>query len=110
MSFFYIFVYYKLTFMDFIKVKVIKKNSLVDSSNFSDIKEGDTFEGFIANFPKVGEYIYLYKAHRHSYETVLRTTQIQKIESNLFFTKNSIYEIISVVEERDKLISAILDN
>jgi hypothetical protein len=89
-----------------IKVKITKKKTINDSYL---IKDGDVFEGVIEKFPIVGECIYLYKEYKYSSETILRTTQVQKIENNLFFTRNSIYEIISIVEQRNKLISSILD-
>ena len=87
-----------------IKLKNIKedKKSLID--------EGQIFEGVLFDWPELDKSIYLYRKFEHSYQTILTTTMIKEIiNKNTFVTRNSIYKVITKEEEREELLSSILD-
>lgn len=78
--------------------------------NTSKIEDGREFNGYLASLPKIGESIYLYNVCTYSNKTILRTSIVQEIvDNNTFKTKNSTYRIVTKSDEREELISSILD-
>lgn len=91
-----------------IKSKIKKIKSLTLSKiNFSSIQEGDYFENAtFREWPTVGKRFSFYDPSRGNVTT---TEVIEILEDRKFKTKNSIYELITIEEERDDKINLIIE-
>lgn len=94
--------------------KAIKIESFQDSK-ILQVKKGDILDGYFFNWPVVGEsfVIYtcstenLYKSPAPVYPVF--TTDVKEIiDDRTFRTKNSIYKIVTIEDERDEKIKIIL--
>jgi hypothetical protein len=93
-----------------IKSKIIKVNNI--STTFSEkemvVKVGDILTGYFINWPNLGESFTLYEEPDGS--GVLTTSTVTEIIDNRTFkTRNSIYKIVTVEDERDERIKIILE-
>ena len=93
-----------------IKAKIKKTKSLIvplSKSKFSSIQEGDYFENAtFREWPTVGKHFSFYDPSRGNVTT---TEVIEILEDRKFKTKNSIYELITIEEERDDKINDIIN-
>lgn len=97
-----------------IKAKVIKLNTLPGKDEKDMfIKSGDIFKGKFKNWPNIGSSFVLFDDNenvRFSNSIVLSTTEVVEIISDREFrTKNSIYKIVTLEDERDERIKIILE-
>jgi hypothetical protein len=91
-----------------ISARVIKLKNIRNDSSL--IEEGEIFEGVLFDWPTLNQSIFLYRKFGHSYQTILHTTKVSEIvDRNTFATRNSLYKVVSIQEERDEKISSILD-
>lgn len=92
-----------------IPVKVVKLKNIKEDI-LSLISEGQVFEGVLFDWPELDKSIYVYREFRQSYQTILTTTKVSEIiDNNTFATRNSVYKVITKQDERDEIISSILD-
>jgi hypothetical protein len=103
--------------------KLIKVQSLQtkDEQQYITVKEGDIIEGFFLNWPIVGASFQMYKSDKRikmrggtslttTFPIPIITTEVQSIiDERTFKTKNSIYKIITLEDERDNKIPIIIE-
>jgi hypothetical protein len=90
-----------------IKIKLVKLNHI--SSTISEknirVKVGDINEGFMTFFPVLGIPFDLDQG-----QLIFRTTDVQEIiDDRTFKTKNSIYKIVTLEDEREERIKILFD-
>ena len=94
-----------------IKAKVVKIENISDTQ-IRYIEVGDEFVGFFSKKPTVGEFFTLYNDSKlaHFSDFIhLRTTEVKEIiDDRTFKTRNSIYKITTLSDERDDKIDSIL--
>ena len=96
-----------------IKAKLIKRKdirTLKIREAYSD--EGDIIEGYFYDWPQLGKSFLFYEDKNSNYGNFpITTTLIEEIiDYRNFKTKNSIYEIITLVDERNEKINNLLIN
>lgn len=94
-----------------IKAKVVKLEN-ISSNKIAYIDVGDEFFGYFTKEPSIGEYFTLYndKADKLSDFIKLRTTEVKEIiDDRTFKTKNSIYKITTLSDERQDKLNTILN-
>jgi hypothetical protein len=100
--------------MEKIKAKLIKRKDIRDEfrktflSAYTD--EGYVLDGYFTEWPEVGSN---FKFHEfsdelHEYFPLTTTFIVEMIDHRTFRTKNSIYELITLVDERDEKINDLL--
>lgn len=92
------------------KAKVVKLQSISNRIGYIDV--GDEFVGFFLEKPKVGNFFTLYDENPENFSDFiqLRTTEIKEIiDDRTFKTRNSIYKITTLSDERDDKLNSILD-
>lgn len=97
-------------FKNRIKAKVVKLQSISNKIGYIDV--GDEFVGFFLENPKVGNFFTLYDENSEKFSDFiqLRTTEIKEIiDDRTFKTRNSIYKITTLSDERDDKLNSILD-
>ena len=102
-----------------IKAKVIKESDIRSDfqKSFKDahMNEGDVYHGWFSHWPEVGSCFILYKTPFNKFDGIyldisLTTTIVSElITDRIFKTKNSIYKIITIEDERDSKIDNILN-
>lgn len=94
-----------------IKAKVVKLEN-ISSNKIAYIDVGDEFVGFFLEKPNVGDFFTLYNdnANKLSDFIKLRTTEVKEIiDDRTFKTRNSIYKITTLSDERQDKLNTILN-
>ena len=94
-----------------IKAKVVKLEN-ISSNKIAYIDVGDEFFGYFIKEPTIGEYFTLYNdnANKLSDFINLRTTEVKEIiDDRTFKTRNSIYKITTLSDERQDKLNTILN-
>jgi hypothetical protein len=89
--------------------KVVKLKSVDDRIGY--IAVGQEFSGFFTELPQIGHVFTLYNdnAQKLSDYIRLRTTAVREIiDDRTFRTKNSIYKITTIADERNDKINNLL--
>lgn len=96
--------------------KAIKIESFQEDNNRLLVKKGDILYGYFYKWPVIGESFviytcapeYIYKSPAHV--NPIYTSEVKEIiDDRTFKTKNSIYKIVTLEDERDKKISIIIE-
>ena len=99
--------------MQGVKAKLIKAQSLQtkEEQHYITVKEGDIIDGFFLNWPLVGTSFRIYKNIDNIASPIpIITTEVKEIiDDRTFRTKNSIYKIVTLEDERDNKISIIIE-
>lgn len=94
-------------------MKVIAKLIKVKSFNSFSVTPIDTvFEGYFYEWPcleKSFSFLHLYDNIEMKFKPLFTTIVNEIIDNRTFKTKNSIYKIVTIGDERDKKIKNILD-
>ncbi len=89
--------------------KVVKLENVSDRIGYIEV--GQEFSGFFNELPQIGEPFTLYNgdAQKLSDYIMLRTTAVKEIiDDRTFRTKNSVYKITTIADERNDKISNLL--
>lgn len=93
--------------------KLIKLKSLQSLTEQERIfvKEGDIIEGNFNDWPKIGQSFTIFKSPgKNLFSFPVFTTEVQEIiDDRTFRTRNSIYKIITIEDERENKISIIIE-
>ena len=91
-----------------IRAKITKSKEifLPTIRSHSNIKEGDCFDSYYYISPVVGESFTFWSL---SYGAISTSEVVEIIDEKTFVTKNSIYSIYTVEQERDDKINNILN-
>lgn len=98
--------------MEKIKAKLIKRKDIRDefrkTPTYTDV--GYILEGYFTEWPEVGLNFkfYEFSDKLHDYYLFTTTFIVEMIDHRTFRTKNSIYELITLVDERDEKINDLL--
>lgn len=98
---------------ELIKYKaIITKTKDLRNSPFASILEGQKFTAFFNDWPKVGNSFWFYEywiVNGSMISSPVATTEvIEIIDNRTFKTKNSIYSIYTIEDEREDKINNIL--
>jgi hypothetical protein len=90
-----------------IRAKITKSKDIREEwlRPFSDIQEGDCFDSYYYISPVVGESFTFWSL---SYGGIVTSEVVEIIDEKTFRTKNSIYSIYTVEQQRDDKINNIL--
>lgn len=95
-----------------IKSKLIKLKSVSDlSEDKIYVKEGQIIIGEFMLWPKIGDSFTFFRPHgqRFSERLPLHTSMVEEIlDDRTFKTKNSIYKIVTLDDEREEKIKIII--
>jgi hypothetical protein len=94
-----------------IKAKVVKLEN-ISSNKIAYIDVGDEFFGYFIEEPTIDKYFTLYNdnANKLSDFIHLRTTEVKEIiDDRTFKTRNSIYKITTLSDERQDKLNTILN-
>jgi hypothetical protein len=100
--------------MEKIKAKLIKRKDIRDDIKKSFLKshndEGYIYHGYFTEWPEVGSNFrfHEYSDKLHEHFPLVTTFVVEMIDHRTFKTKNSIYELITTVDERDEKIDNLL--
>jgi len=96
-------------FKNRIKAKVVKLEN-ISSNKIAYIDVGDEFFGYFIEEPTIDKYFTLYNDNNKLSDFIhLRTTEVKEIiDDRTFKTRNSIYKITTLSDERDDKIDSIL--
>ena len=88
-----------------LKSKLIKLKSLQHDQQFLIVKEGEVVEGTFSSWPTIGDrFMFI------AYNNPIWTSAVQEIiDDRTFKTKNSIYKIVTIDDERDNKIQIIFE-
>ena len=91
-----------------IRAKITKSKDIREEylRSHSNIKEGDCFDSYYYISPVVGESFTFWSL---SYGGISTSEVVEIIDEKTFVTKNSIYSIYTVEQERDDKINNILN-
>lgn len=88
--------------------KLIKIESFQEDQSLLNIRRGDILEGYFIVWPVVGYNFYLLTDKCGGGGSIATTTVTEIINDRTFKTKNSIYKIVTLEDERDEKIKIIL--
>jgi hypothetical protein len=93
-----------------IKAKLIKRKDIrISKVMEAHSAEGEVLEGHFFDWPQLGYSFLFYKRSKTKWGSPVTTTAVEEIiDYRNFRTKNSIYEIITLIDERDEKIEELL--
>mgnify|MGYP000918395633 CR=1 FL=1 len=99
--------------MQNIKSKIIKIESFQEEDRGTTIrvKKGNVISGYFTEWPTIGERFAIYeKIDNSEFGWPIYTTRVVEIiDDRTFKTKNSIYKLITINDERDEKIKTIIE-
>ena len=89
---------------------LITKQKDLKGHNFSQIEEGRQFNAIFFDWPEVGKSFVFYDTNRYRFSTPIHTTEVlELIDERTIRTKNSIYTILTIEQQREDKIDTILN-
>jgi len=100
--------------MEKIKAKLIKRKDIRDDIKKSFLQayseEGHVSVGYFTEWPELGSSFrfHEYSDELNEYFSLVTTFVVEMVDHRTFKTKNSIYELLTIVDERDDKIDNLL--
>lgn len=87
---------------------LITKTKDLSSGKYTQISEGQQFNAFFTKWPVLGENFIFYDEKYKFGVPITTTTVLEIIDEKTFRTKNSVYTIYTIEQQRDDKIETIL--
>jgi hypothetical protein len=92
-----------------IRSKLIKVDSYQENQTSLYVKKGDIMSGYFNRYPKVGVSFQFFEDKMMGINPIYTTIVTEIIDDNTFKTKNSLYKIVTLEDEREDKIKLIID-